>query len=285
VAPRAGEQTVTWELRIRHETGYRYRGEVNSSYNEARVTPLSTDRQVAMETSVSVTPATRTYRYWDYWGTLVDAFDVHEPHTELSVVGTSVVETSPAIPPFTSAGWDDLSAPAVTDGFAELLSPTNYVPSLDVGPEPDDRRSPVDAVHAAAGWVHDRLAYGKGTTDVTTTAADALRIGSGVCQDFTHLTLAVLRGMGIPARYVSGYLHPSSSGQVGIATSGESHAWVEAWTGDWWGFDPTHLQPVNERHVAVGRGRDYSDVSPLRGVYHGAPADALTVSVEITRLS
>jgi len=277
---------VTWELRIRHETGYRYRGEAHSSYNEARVTPLSTDRQVAMETSVAVTPATRTYRYWDYWGTLVDAFDVHEPHTELSVVGTSVVETSPAIAPFTSAGWDDLSSPAVTDGYAELLSPTNYVPALsDIGPDADGQRSPVDAVHAAAAWVHDRLAYGKGTTDVTTTAADALRIGSGVCQDFTHLTLAVLRGMGIPARYVSGYLHPSSSGQVGIATIGESHAWVEAWTGDWWGFDPTHLQPVNERHVAVGRGRDYSDVSPLRGVYHGAPAEALTVSVEITRLS
>jgi transglutaminase-like putative cysteine protease len=277
---------VTWELRIRHETGYRYRGEVHSSYNEARVTPLSTDRQVAMETSVAVTPATRTYRYWDYWGTLVDSFDVHEPHTELSVVGTSVVETSPAVEPFDTAGWDTLSSPAVTDGFSELLSPTNYVPALvDVGPEPDFDRPPVEAVHAAAGWVHDRLSYGKGTTDVTTTAADALRIGSGVCQDFTHLTLAVLRGMGIPARYVSGYLHPSSSGQVGVATTGESHAWVEAWTGDWWGFDPTHLQPVNERHVAVGRGRDYSDVSPLRGVYHGAPADALTVSVEITRLS
>ncbi len=275
---------MTWELRIRHTTGYRYRGEVHSSYNEARVTPLSTDRQVAMETSVSVTPATRTYRYWDYWGTLVDAFDVHEPHTELSVIGTSVVETSPDIAPATSAGWDDLASDPVVDRFAELLSPTVYVPALTgIGPEPDDRRTPVEAVEAAAGWVHDRLAYAKGTTDVTTTAADALRIGTGVCQDFTHLTLAVLRGMGIPCRYVSGYLYPSSDGEVGTTTSGESHAWVQAWTGDWWGFDPTHLQPVNERHVAVGRGRDYGDVSPLRGVYHGAPADALSVSVEITR--
>jgi len=106
-----------------------------------------------------------------------------------------------------------------------------------------------------------------------------------VCQDFTHLTLAVLRGMGIPARYVSGYLHPSKAAEVGTVSTGESHAWVEAWTGDWWGFDPTHLGPVGERHVVVGRGRDYADVSPLKGVYHGAPAEALTVSVEITRLA
>jgi len=276
---------MTWELRIRHETGYRYKGEVHSSYNEARVTPLSTDRQVAMETSVKVTPATPTYRYWDYWGTLVDAFDVHEPHTDLSVVGTSVVETSPTLEAFTSASWSDLASPAVRDRFAEYLAPTNYVPALpDAGPAFDARRSPVDAVEAASGWVHDLLAYGKGTTDVTTTAADALRIGSGVCQDFAHLTLAILRGMGIPCRYVSGYLHPSTEGEVGVATTGEGHAWVDAWTGDWWGFDPTHLQPVNERHVAVGRGRDYADVSPLRGVYHGAPAENLTVSVEITRL-
>ena len=277
---------MTWELQIRHTTGYRYRGEVHSSYNEARVTPLSTSRQVAMETSVRVVPDTRTYRYWDYWGTLVDAFDVHDPHTELSVVGTSIVETSPDVGPVTSAGWDDLRSDALVDRFSELLSPTNYVPVLEgIGPEPDVMRSPSQAVEAAAAWVHDRLTYVKGTTDVTTTAADALRLGTGVCQDYAHLTLAVLRGMGIPARYVSGYLYPSSSGATGETTSGESHAWVQTWTGDWWGFDPTHLQPVGERHVAVGRGRDYADVSPLRGVYHGAPAEALSVSVEITRLS
>ncbi len=277
---------MSWTLSIRHATGYRYSGEVTSSYNEARVTPLSTDRQVALEALVQVTPATPSYRYWDYWGTLVDAFDLDEPHTELSVVGTSVVETSPPVDPIDTAGWDDLASDVVQDRFAELLAPTLFVPALpNVAPEPDRSRSPADAVEAAATWVHERLAYGKGTTSVSTTAADALRIGSGVCQDFAHLSLAVLRGMGIPARYVSGYLHPSHTPQIGTAAVGESHAWVEAWTGDWWGFDPTHLRPVGERHVVVGRGRDYGDVSPLRGVYHGAPAEALTVSVEITRLS
>ncbi|HWG73921.1 MAG TPA: transglutaminase family protein [Acidimicrobiales bacterium] len=277
---------MTWKLRIRHATGYRYRGEVTSSYNEARVTPLSTDRQVAVETAVEVAPATRTFRYWDYWGTLVDAFDLHQSHTELSVVGTSVVETSPPLEPCTTAGWDDLASGKVINRFAELLAPSSSVPAMaGVGPEPDRSLPPVEAVEAAAAWVHGRLRYGKGATDVGTTAADALRIGAGVCQDFAHLTLAVLRGMGIPARYVSGYLHPSEAAEVGTVSTGESHAWVEAWTGDWWGFDPTHRCPVGERHVAVGRARDYVDVSPLRGVYHGAPAETLTVSVEITRLA
>jgi transglutaminase-like putative cysteine protease len=280
---------VSWRLRVRHTTGYRYAGEVSSSYNEARVTPLSTDRQVALEASVTVTPSTRTFRYWDYWGTLVDAFDVHEPHTELSVVGTSVVETSPASPPPDEASWDDLSGPDVSGGFAELLAPTTYVPAisdeeLDGAPSPASAPTPVHAVDAAAAWVHDRLRYVKGTTEVGTTAADALRIGSGVCQDFTHLTLAVLRRMGIPARYASGYLHPWSDAETDTTATGESHAWVEAWTGDWWGYDPTHGRPVGERHVLVGRGRDYGDVSPLRGVYHGGRAEALTVSVEISRL-
>jgi transglutaminase-like putative cysteine protease len=278
---------VSWRLRIRHTTGYRYTGEVRSSYNEARVTPLSTDRQVAVEAAVAVTPPTRTYRYWDYWGTLVDAFDVHEPHTELSVVGTSVVETSPPDVPAETAGWDDLASPENCDRFAELLGPTTYVPAIEDGVEDAPHRdglSPSQAVEAAAGWVHERLEYAKGATDVGTTALDALHIGSGVCQDFAHLTLAVLRRMEIPARYVSGYLHPRSSAEVGTTATGESHAWVEAWTGEWWGFDPTHGGPVGERHVVVGRARDYADVSPLRGIYHGAPAEGLTVSVEIVRL-
>ncbi len=278
---------MSWRLRIRHITGYRYAGEVHSSYNEARVTPLSTDRQVAVEAAVEVTPSAPTYRYWDYWGTLVDSFDVHEPHTELSVVGSSVVETSPPEEPAATAGWDDITSPQNADRFAELLAPTAYVPLVEkgVGDAPGrDGLAPAEMVEAVCRWVHDRLEYLKGTTDVRTTALDAVRIGSGVCQDFAHLTLALLRQAGIPSRYVSGYLHPTSSAEVGTTSTGESHAWIEAWTGDWWGYDPTHGVPVGERHVLVGRGRDYADVSPLRGVYHGAPAEALTVSVEITRL-
>ena len=279
---------MTWELKIRHTTGYRYRGEVHSSYNEARVTPLSTDRQIAVEAAVVVTPSTPTHRYWDYWGTLVDAFDLHEPHDEMSVVGTSVVETSAAGDQRPSASWEELHAAETVDGYAELLAPTTFVPSDN---ELDREStalaalsSPVEAVDAAVDWAHRRLEYAKGITTVRTTATDAFRLGAGVCQDFAHLTLAVLRPLGIPARYVSGYLYPGETAQVGMTTVGESHAWVEAWTGEWWGIDPTHDRLAGERHVVVGRGRDYGDVTPLKGIYHGAPASGLTVSVEITRL-
>ena len=132
--------------------------------------------------------------------------------------------------------------------------------------------------------MRSRLRYQAGTTDASTSALEALRRGSGVCQDFVHLSLAVLRAMGIPARYTSGYLHPSPDAGMGDRVEGQSHAWLEAWTGDWQPFDPTNGGKVGERHVMVGRARDYADVSPLKGIYHGAPSTALGVSVELTRL-
>jgi len=109
-----------------------------------------------------------------------------------------------------------------------------------------------------------------------------------VCQDFAHLTVAVLRAMGIPARYVSGYFYPNASGAIGAMVHGESHAWVEAWTGEWSGHDPTNRLNLSERHVAeryvvVAQGRDYADVSPFRGIYSGPPGSATEVTVELTR--
>jgi transglutaminase-like putative cysteine protease len=264
------------------------RGEVGSSYNEARVTPLTTDRQLVVEASVAVSPPAPTLRYWDYWGTMVDAFDVHEPHSELAVTGRSVVETSPREPRVT-VGWDEALAPGVTDRLAEWLAPTVYVPradefaaaAADIAGQGTD---PASACQDTVDWVRERLQYGKGATTVATTAEEALRAGAGVCQDFTHLMLGVVRAMGIPARYVSGYMFPSPETDVGEDVAGESHAWVEVWTGDWYPPDPTHGVPVGERHVVVARGRDYGDVPPLKGIYRGAAAEALEVTVGLTRL-
>jgi transglutaminase-like putative cysteine protease len=104
-----------------------------------------------------------------------------------------------------------------------------------------------------------------------------------VCQDFAHLSLALLRTMGIPAWYVSGYLHPVDEPEVGVPAVGESHAWVAAWTGHVWPLDPTSLAPVFDRHVRVAAGRDYQDVPPFRGVYAGGGAQELSVTVEVTR--
>jgi transglutaminase-like putative cysteine protease len=279
---------VSWRVAIRHRTAYVYAGDVRSSYNEARVTPLTTDRQLVVEAEVRVAPAAPTLRYWDYWGTMVDAFDVHEAHTELSVTGSSVVETSEPKPPG-ELGWDGLAGDEVWDRMAELLAPTELVPHLDeVAAGARSLRtcaSPAEACDQAVDWVRERLRYEKGVTDVSTTAGEALRLGAGVCQDYAHLALSLLRSAGIPARYVSGYIFPSRQAEVGMDVAGQSHAWVEAWTGDWYAVDPTHDIPVGERHVVVARGRDYGDVPPLRGIYHGGPAEALVVSVELTRLA
>ena len=138
---------------------------------------------------------------------------------------------------------------------------------------------------AIADWVRANVEYVPGSTGVRTSAQEAWSLRKGVCQDIAHLTLGMLRAVGIPARYVSGYLYPRADGAVGDTVAGQSHAWVEWWCGDWTGFDPTNGVAVGMRHVIVARGRDYADVTPLKGVYHGAPSTGLGVTVEITRLA
>jgi transglutaminase-like putative cysteine protease len=281
---------VTWRLRINHRTGYQYENEVVSSYNEARLMPLSTPEQLVIEADVRVEPPVACFRYWDYWGTLVYAFDIHAPHTELVVTSSSLVETARPGDAPRDISWDTLTRPQVRDEFAELLAPTTYVPLEDevithAAELVRDGRSPRETCEAAGVWARERLLYEQGATNVSTTAVDAVEEGRGVCQDFAHVTLALLRSAHIPARYVSGYLHPSDDGEVGTTVVGESHAWIEAWLGDWVAFDPTNGRPVDERHVIVGRARDYADVSPLKGVFHGGAATALAVSVELTRLA
>ncbi len=280
---------MTWRIAVEHRTCHRYEREVRSSYNEARMTPLSTPRQKVVETAVRVSPGARSIQYRDYWGTVVDVFDVHVPHTELTLTATSVVETSPPPADQPEGSWEELGQDEVRDRFAELLAFTAQAPLSDEVEETalslSGEGPPLAASQAAAEWVRRRLRYERGTTSVKTSATEALELGSGVCQDFVHLMLALLRAMGVPARYVSGYLHPTTGAEVGAVHCGQSHAWVEAWTGEWHPFDPTNGSAVGERHVVVGRGRDYSDVPPLKGIYRGGPAEGLDVAVELSRLA
>jgi transglutaminase-like putative cysteine protease len=280
-----------WRLSIRHQTGYHYSGSVVASYNEARITPLTDTAQLTVDASVEVFPPAHSYRYWDYWGALVDAFDVNVPHTHLSVTGRSLVETSGAdVPADGSATWEELASDETTDRFDELLRPTAYVPidgdlAATAASLLASAERPSEAALAAAAWVNNELVYERGITRVSTSAVEAWHEGRGVCQDFAHLTLSLLRTMGIPARYVSGYLHPNPEAAIGEMVTGESHAWVEWWVGDWVRFDPTNAVDVAERHVVVARGRDYGDVPPLKGIYSGGAAGDLEVTVELTRMA
>jgi len=276
-------------LRVRHTTGFEYQGEVTASYNEARMLPQSSDAQLVLYSNLEILPLSSSHGFLDYWGTRVSSFEVLTPHSELSLTATSLVEVRPRAHPQHRLEWT-----ALADRIEEAIE---YVEQLAQTPrtQPPDElvaitrelvnaaETPCEAALAIARAVGERIEYVPGVTAVSTTAREAWEHGAGVCQDITHLTIGALRSAGIPARYVSGYLHPVPDAEIGQTVTGESHAWVEWFCGDWRGYDPTNLIEIGDRHVTVGRGRDYGDVPPLRGVYAGRGGSTLFVSVEITR--
>jgi transglutaminase-like putative cysteine protease len=216
--------------------------------------------------------------------------DVEGVHDELIVTAESIVDTNDHADWASSpATWDDLADDATRDKFYEYLEPTTATRADSDLTEvarslAAQAASPAEAADLVLGWVREHLAYVKGSTSVSTSAVEAWRAGGGVCQDFVHLSLALLRAMGIPCRYISGYFYSRGDAVVAETIRGESHAWVEMWMGEWRPMDPTNALNVGERHVLVARGRDYRDVTPLKGVYSGAPPSTPTVSVELTRL-
>ena len=280
---------MSWRISTRHVSTYRYGETVVASYNEARISPASGTHQRVIDSSVAVAPSSSLYRYEDYFGTLVVAFDVTEPHSELTVIGSSVVETESAPVAPAMASWAELRDETVLDRFAEYLGPTRATfgndETTEIASAFSRAPSPYDAVESIVEWIGTSMRYEKGSTEVSTSALEAFESRSGVCQDFAHLGLVLLRTIGIPARYVSGYLHPEEDPLIGVASAGASHAWFECWLGEWRGFDPTNGLATGERHVTIGHGRDYGDVAPFRGVYHGGALDSLTVAVDLTRVA
>jgi transglutaminase-like putative cysteine protease len=278
-------------LRIRHTTSFTYGADVSASYNEARMRPVSSDSQLVLSSTLQVEPSASLHDYTDYWGTRVTSFEVITPHRSLSVSATSLVEARPKHHVGHPISWEQLRSRSATDmELIEQLGQTRFTdPADDVVRLAEEivsqGRNPSETATAIARAVGESMEYMQGVTGVHSTAAEAWEEKKGVCQDITHITLGALRSAGIPARYVSGYLHPRREPVVGESVKGESHAWVEWYCGQWVGFDPTNLIDIADRHVLVGAGRDYSDVPPLHGVYAGSRASDLTVSVEITRVA
>lgn len=274
------------ELRIRHSTEFHYELGAAASFNEARMTPLTTSDQLLLRSRLDIRPSPWMFEYTDYWGTSVTAFQVQEPHGDLSVVASSTVQTRGTGPAGQGIGWHDLDA--VQDEHCELLELTDRVRPADglvvaVDALRTDAATPADLVRAVVDLVRGRLEYRHGATEVTTPAADVWEEGAGVCQDLTHVTIGALRHARVPARYVSGYLHPSRDPQIGETVEAEPHAWVEYWDGAWVGIDPTSGGRPGAGHVVVARGRDYGDNPPLRGIYSTAGGSEMSVAVEITR--
>ncbi|MHB1171836.1 MAG: transglutaminase family protein [Lacisediminihabitans sp.] len=279
-------------LRIKHMTGFRYEGEVTASYNEARMLPTSSDGQLVLYSHLEILPMSAQHGYVDYWGSRVSSFEILTPHRELSLTATSLVEVRPRAHPAHALSWTELTE--ASDRAIEYVEQRKQTRRTDPPAEVAEIASavaertpnPCDAALEICMAIGDSVEYMQGVTGVHTTAAEAWTHRKGVCQDIAHLALGALRSVGIPARYVSGYLHPTPNAEIGEVVAGESHAWVEWFCGgEWRGFDPTNNIDIGDRHVTVGRGRDYNDVPPLRGVYAGPFKSQLFVKVEITKES
>jgi transglutaminase-like putative cysteine protease len=241
---------------------------------------------------VEVSPAARIHSYTDYWGTKVDEFGIIEPHTLLRVVAESTVETSE--PPTPDRGSDLDALDAVRGELSTYLRPSPHATWDDLIEEQareavDGISDVVDASLAVFDAAAKSLEYVPGATYVGMGLTDVLSQGKGVCQDFAHLGIAMYRSVGIPARYVSGYLYAADQTRAVAPDEAElsvqTHAWIEVFVPDhgWWALDPTNNQTVGELHVKIGHGRDYEDVMPLRGVYHGGAGHDLGVQVQISR--
>ena len=281
---------MTMQFRVVHTTRIAYDGGVAASYNEARMTPLTSAQQVVVHTRLDVSPTPWSQSYRDYWGTEVTAFEVLVQHSELTVTATSTVQVSRPEQEPAGLSWDEVRSPEVADRFCETRVVDDRVRPDDELARLGDKLAagsagPSDFARQVCLLVWEEMTYQSGSTKVHGHASDAWEARKGVCQDMAHVAIGVLRASGVPARYVSGYLHPKREPQVGETVVGESHAWIEWWDGEWVGFDPTNNVVPGDRHVVVARGRDYTDVPPLTGIFSGGSTSSMSVDVKVTRLS
>jgi transglutaminase-like putative cysteine protease len=282
---------------IRYLTRYRYDTDVVDNLNALRVKPHQNGRQRCDEFSVRLNPEVRLHRHTDYFGTEVVEFEVSRPHRELEIdVRARVTTKSASEPP--QASWDALREPAYREAGGEFLFQTDDAPGHPVLDEllATTRASsnPLSTLMLLSELIPDRFEYRQGATYVDSAVADLLDGGAGVCQDFVHLGLSILRHHGIAARYVSGYLFASDADNSRESVEVDTHAWLEALLpigpahprGEpvWVGADPTNRGLAGENHVKIGHGRHYADVPPIKGVYRGVASAELEASVTMTRL-
>jgi len=280
------------KLQVYHRTHYRYAAAVRESFNEARLRPATIDGQVCQSFTLKVLPATRLAHYTDFLQNCVHVFDIGETHSELSVEATSTVITTSerVLPPDTSSTLlTKLQQTPVAAGYHDFVQPSRFVDTL-VPAQALAREitAGVDqawlAAQALMQFVHSNFVYKPASTHVHTLMSEVLANRCGVCQDFAHVTIGLCRALNIPARYVSGYLYNGPLDQLRGAQA--SHAWLEVYLPElgWRGLDPTNGQQPDERYVKIASGRDYGDVSPLRGTYRGTSERKLTVEVLVTAL-
>ena len=269
-------------FRIKHVTRYVYEHPASHSHNDVRLAPIDAPDQKRVAFSLDVRPVAAISEYRDSFGNLAHSIDIQPPHTELVISSASVVERLAlpvqAAPRITVRDYlaDDS---ARMKEYGEFLNPSRYVPFSDRlrrffwSVRPQISEDITAYTERMILYVRSQFAYDGATTNVHSTVDDILSSGGGVCQDFAHLSIGLLRLAGIPARYVSGYLAPDPRRKANSAPRElASHAWIEALLPgtNWTGFDPTHRTRTMIRHIRVAVGRDYNDLPPVSGVYESA---------------
>jgi transglutaminase-like putative cysteine protease len=276
---------------VRHTTNFRYAPAVRESVMEVRMQPRTDFRQRCLSFSLTIQPRANMLTYRDFYGNAVHNFDIPERHQSIEVMAQAIVDVLPTREPDPAGveNWDELDRRVAQTDYWEMMVPSHFATRsvlLDkLAEELDLRRrgNPLDLLRELNARLYEKFDYAPNTTEVDSPIDDALQSRRGVCQDFAHIMISLVRQLKIPCRYVSGYLfHEDKS--MDRSPAGATHAWVEAYLGElgWMAFDPTNNLEGCDRHVRVALGRDYADVPPTRGVYKGEAESELSVLVTVT---
>jgi len=279
---------------ISHLTLYTYTDPVTGSMMEVRMHPRRESNQHVVEFGLDISPRANTLDYDDYLGNVIHIFDIPAKHTKLAIKMDTIVEMheTPLVPEaISSDAWGTLEAQQFTRDAFDMLKPGHFArtsPAFEAFSQEvgflklDD---PLSTLRDINQKLYDTLEYDQTVTNVDSPIEVAIENRKGVCQDYAHIMLTVVRGMGIPCRYVSGYLYHRTEEQDRSAEDA-SHAWVEAWLPElgWVGFDPTNNLICGDRHIRACIGQDYEDTAPTKGVFTGAAETELAVSVQVSKL-
>lgn len=288
---------------VRHVTRYRYEEDVTASFERAMLRPRETPQQRVLEHAIEITPEPdRLDESLDAFGNYTHYVEISTPHTELTVLKRSLIEIEWPLADLSSLNrWtvrsaaDALAADPAVDAFeraaatlpSRMVTLEREVREFAAALLPDDR--PLgEAIEAVYREIHAGFRYDQGATSVSTTLPELLHARAGVCQDFAHLGVACFRAVGLPARYVSGYIETTPApGTVKLEGSDASHAWVSVMVpgGGWVDLDPTNNHLADSRYIVTAWGRDYRDVSPLKGIiFTEGKGSTLSVAVDVTRV-
>ncbi len=285
--------------RVRHLTGYQYSGRVDLCHNLAHLTPRETEGTTILAHQIEIDP-------WpdfqsggiDYFGNQESFFSIQSPHEHLNVISTFTLEKTSFDPGgLSGVAWDNYPPTGGSTDEGDVLIEDYRVPSLAcprlsslrdyLKPSLRTGRDLLDLGDEVMGRIHAEFTFSPGATEISTPVATVLENRSGVCQDFAHLMISCFRTLGIPARYVSGYLETlPPPGKPKLQGADASHAWVEIFAPGrgWTGFDPTNNQRPADRHIKLCHGRDYFDVQPVQGIFLGSGSHTLHVEVDVERV-